>query len=260
VEVTLRAPAKQPIGTTRSRARDEGTWEGVDEGLFEELRALRRQIADERSVPPFVVLSDAVLRDMARSRPATIEALAGIRGIGEQKLADLGTRLVNAITMYCREHGLQVGAGQRMLPTRSDNRISPSSQNRRTNPERQAAKTAPLTEPLSIVMVHLESDERMPGQTSEVGEAVRSVLKALPERSLSATMLAHVLRGSRGPKTQSIIEDHDIDVAGSFESTPFLELRNEILEVAGADARFALSRREQPDQWDGLKVAAASPV
>ncbi|HEX5141639.1 MAG TPA: DNA helicase RecQ, partial [Dehalococcoidia bacterium] len=109
VEVKLRAPAPTASAATRSRARDDAGWRGVDEGLFEELRALRRQIADERSVPPFVVLNDAVLRDMARSRPTSIQGLSGIRGIGEQKMADLGARFVTAIAMYCKEHGLAAG-------------------------------------------------------------------------------------------------------------------------------------------------------
>jgi ATP-dependent DNA helicase RecQ len=102
-EVTLRVPPKL-VATAASRAKDDG-WSGVDRRLFDELRDLRRQIADERSVPPFVVFSDAVLRDMARLRPSSVDGMASIKGIGERKLADLGQRFVDAIRMYCRENG-----------------------------------------------------------------------------------------------------------------------------------------------------------
>src|SRR5262245_8871628 len=65
------------------------SWEGVDEGLFETLRSLRRKIADQRNVPAYVLFNDSTLRDMARLRPGSAAALATIKGIGERKLADL---------------------------------------------------------------------------------------------------------------------------------------------------------------------------
>src|SRR5207244_5900004 len=59
---------------------DEESWEGVDRGLFESLRKLRREIADSRGVPPFLLFSDATLRDMARQRPGSARALLRVRG------------------------------------------------------------------------------------------------------------------------------------------------------------------------------------
>ena len=85
---------------------DEKSWESVDTGLFETLRALRRRLADERHVPAYVLFNDATLREMARVRPGTANALLGIRGIGERKLADLGERFLEAIESYCRENRL----------------------------------------------------------------------------------------------------------------------------------------------------------
>src|SRR5262249_44474936 len=49
---------------------------------------------------------DATLREMARLRPASPEALLGIRGVGERKMADLGPRFLEAIVGYCKAHGL----------------------------------------------------------------------------------------------------------------------------------------------------------
>jgi hypothetical protein len=48
----------------------------------------------------FVVFGDATLRDLARLRPSTKEALRGVKGVGDQKLADLGERFLDAIAEY----------------------------------------------------------------------------------------------------------------------------------------------------------------
>jgi ATP-dependent DNA helicase RecQ len=89
----------------KSRA-EEVSWEGVDHGLFDALRSLRRRLADERGLPPFVVFSDATLRDMARRRPSTPERMLQVSGVGDRKLADYGEAFVEAIANHCRQHGL----------------------------------------------------------------------------------------------------------------------------------------------------------
>ena len=76
-----------------ARADDEA----YDRELFGELRALRRRIAAERDVPPYVVFSDAVLRAMAREVPRTPAQLRAISGVGEKKLADFGALFLAAI-------------------------------------------------------------------------------------------------------------------------------------------------------------------
>ena len=68
-----------------------------DEDLFEALRALRRRLADERDVPAYVVFPDATLRAIARERPATLRALRGISGVGDKKLADFGTAVIDVV-------------------------------------------------------------------------------------------------------------------------------------------------------------------
>jgi len=72
----------------------------VDRGLFDHLRSLRRELADSRHVPAYLIFSDATLQDMARLRPATPNALLRIRGVGEKKLADLGPLFLQAIRDY----------------------------------------------------------------------------------------------------------------------------------------------------------------
>lgn len=82
------------------------SWEGVDRGLFEHLRALRLEKAKQRGMPPFVLFSDETLRDLARRRPSTLERLLDVHGIGQKKSAEYGEELLREIAHYSGEHGL----------------------------------------------------------------------------------------------------------------------------------------------------------
>ncbi|GAA3709331.1 ATP-dependent DNA helicase RecQ [Oceanisphaera sediminis] len=61
-----------------------------DRALFKELRQLRKQLAVEADVPPYVVFSDATLTELARYRPKTEPELLGINGVGQRKLERYG--------------------------------------------------------------------------------------------------------------------------------------------------------------------------
>ncbi len=80
----------------RSRVEAE-SWDGVDRELFERLRAVRLEIARARGVPPYVLFHDTTLREMARLKPATMEALLAVYGVGARKAEDLGERFLRAI-------------------------------------------------------------------------------------------------------------------------------------------------------------------
>jgi ATP-dependent DNA helicase RecQ len=77
-------------------------WQGVDEGLFEELRKLRRRLAEEKHVPAFVVFSDAALRDMARQKPTTTEGFLEVNGVGEKKCEQYAQVFLHVIIQYRR--------------------------------------------------------------------------------------------------------------------------------------------------------------
>ncbi|MBI1961949.1 MAG: RecQ family ATP-dependent DNA helicase, partial [Candidatus Rokubacteria bacterium] len=68
-----------------------------DRELFEALRRLRRELAEERGVPPYVVFSDATLREMVRLRPRTREEFLDVKGVGEWKSEEFGARFLAAI-------------------------------------------------------------------------------------------------------------------------------------------------------------------
>jgi ATP-dependent DNA helicase RecQ len=71
--------------------------EAGDAALFAALRSLRKELADERDVPAYVIFSDAVLRAMARDAPTTLREMRAISGVGDKKLADFGARFLAAI-------------------------------------------------------------------------------------------------------------------------------------------------------------------
>ncbi|MBI4592599.1 MAG: RecQ family ATP-dependent DNA helicase [Candidatus Rokubacteria bacterium] len=73
----------------------------ADQVVFEALRGLRRKVAEERGVPPYLVFSDASLRDMARVRPMTLERFREVKGVGDWKLETFGERFVAAVRQAC---------------------------------------------------------------------------------------------------------------------------------------------------------------
>ncbi len=72
----------------------------ADGDLFQRLRRLRKRIADEHNVPPYVIFSDASLKDMAAVRPGTLEAFRSISGVGERKLEMYGEIFTREIRTF----------------------------------------------------------------------------------------------------------------------------------------------------------------
>lgn len=95
--------ARKPIHLTRLMAvekKSSPTRAGeipCDPALFEKLRGLRKQLADEAGVPPYVVFTDVTLRHIARTYPTTLRQFAAIPGVGERKLADYGGLFISAV-------------------------------------------------------------------------------------------------------------------------------------------------------------------
>jgi len=75
-----------------------------DESLFERLRSLRKRLADQRGVPPYIVFSDVALRQMAHSYPTDETAFLRISGVGERKLNEYGAAFLAVIREYLETH------------------------------------------------------------------------------------------------------------------------------------------------------------
>ena len=72
----------------------------ADEPLFEVLRTLRRDLARERAVPPYLIFNDRTLVQMAAEKPTDPDAFLALRGVGEKKAADLGPAFLGAIADF----------------------------------------------------------------------------------------------------------------------------------------------------------------
>ena len=77
-----------------------------DEVLFEELRALRRRLADVRDVPAFVIFGDVSLSHMAAAFPRSMEEFSRIHGVGDVKLEQYGPEFLEVIRGYSDVNGL----------------------------------------------------------------------------------------------------------------------------------------------------------
>ena len=96
IHMTLPEPGSaQEVRTRRSAS--------VDRALLSRLTAVRRRIAEEQHVPPFVIFTNATLRDMADKRPRTRAALLRVAGVGERKLERYGEPFLREIEAYVND-------------------------------------------------------------------------------------------------------------------------------------------------------------
>jgi ATP-dependent DNA helicase RecQ len=135
------APAK------RSKA-DVNSWEGVDRNLFDALRNQRREYAEERGVPPYVIFSDATLRELARARPSSLAKLRLVYGIGEKKLEEFGTAVLALIDAECGERQLSrdcppATPASPIVPPKSSSSKPPSSEKQQALKMFRAGKSLP---------------------------------------------------------------------------------------------------------------------
>ncbi|MCX6092183.1 MAG: DNA helicase RecQ, partial [Candidatus Bipolaricaulota bacterium] len=115
-------------GRSATRGVAADSWDGVDRGLFDTLRVLRRRFAEEKNVPAYIVFTDAALRDMARRRPSSPEAFREVPGVGEAKARQYGDAFVAAIVEACESRSLEMNVDPTLKPVPKP----PSSRGRKT--------------------------------------------------------------------------------------------------------------------------------
>ncbi|RJY09423.1 DNA helicase RecQ [Aurantiacibacter aquimixticola] len=93
-EVEIVLPPKRE---RRRKSRGDQTPNPVGDPLFDALRTLRRDLAVEAGVPPYVIFHDAVLREIAATRPSSLAELSALPGVGEKKLAAYGGAFLKAV-------------------------------------------------------------------------------------------------------------------------------------------------------------------
>ncbi len=99
----------KPVAATQPEQHRAGEI-ACDEELFEKLRTLRKQLADERYVPPYIIFSDVALRQMARFYPANENDFSRVSGVGEKKLREFGDVFLREIAAHLQGNARQIFA------------------------------------------------------------------------------------------------------------------------------------------------------
>lgn len=96
-EVPLQLAVPRVINLKPRAASQKSYGGNYDRKLFAKLRKLRKSIADEANIPPYVVFSDATLLEMAELMPITAAELLNINGVGHRKLERFGAPFMSVI-------------------------------------------------------------------------------------------------------------------------------------------------------------------
>jgi ATP-dependent DNA helicase RecQ len=88
----------------KKRAARRSEFGPYDEKLFDRLRDLRKKLADDQQVPPYIIFSDRTLHEMCRSFPATPTTMTGVSGVGDSKLKRYGDEFISVIKKYLEEN------------------------------------------------------------------------------------------------------------------------------------------------------------
>ncbi|MFW9265382.1 DNA helicase RecQ, partial [Nostoc sp. CALU 546] len=96
------------VTTVQKIAWEQGSEKAEEaEVLLQKLRSLRKQLADEQSVPPYVIFHDSTLKLMVQVQPQNLAEFAKLSGVGSHKLAQYGEKFITEIRAYRQEKGLQ---------------------------------------------------------------------------------------------------------------------------------------------------------
>ncbi|WP_420154534.1 RecQ family ATP-dependent DNA helicase [Siphonobacter sp.] len=96
-------------GEEKDEDKDEvsASAKAYDEALFEMLKNLRKKIAKEKNIPPYVIFQDPSMEEMATTYPSTIQELAQITGVGMGKAVKFGKQFIELITRYVEENEIE---------------------------------------------------------------------------------------------------------------------------------------------------------
>jgi ATP-dependent DNA helicase RecQ len=232
LQATLRMP-KQTLAARGQRRRERGDravaardLEPAEQELFEALRRLRRAIADELAVPPFVVFADATLDELCRARPSTPAGFLAVRGVGRRKLESFGERFLAAIAAHCAQHGLALDA---MAPPEDE--PDAAARVRREEADGNAAGDEPRRGPGSTNVTRLAAAELFRRGTP-IDEAAAKLGRA---RSTTIGYLADWIRSERPQDLRAwVTADEQARVATCLAQSPDGRLKPVFEALGGA--------------------------
>lgn len=177
ISVAVAVPKDFAPGPAEASAQDD-TPEVAQ--LLTVLKALRKTLADQQSVPPYVVFPESALRQMAQTRPQTMEAFSQVSGVGSRKLAQYGEVFTDAIRQFCADYGLESdpgAAGRRDRPPRERRQTMGDTHRHTLDLHRQGLSMAEIADQRglksSTIANHLEQLIRQ-GEAVEVDNLVEA--------------------------------------------------------------------------------------
>jgi ATP-dependent DNA helicase RecQ len=106
VGVSVKPPKERKTAKPAAKSGTRPAASDADHALFEALRALRKRLADEAGMPPYIVFNDASLWDMAQRQPTTLPEFSTIVGVGEAKLARYAESFIEVIRSRSQRAGV----------------------------------------------------------------------------------------------------------------------------------------------------------
>jgi ATP-dependent DNA helicase RecQ len=154
----LRRQRSVSIAVTTARTPEVGSQNQMsveEEMLFHKLRSLRKQLADEQSVAPYMIFADSTLKSMAIEQPKTLAEFSEISGVGDDKLAQYGEQFLAEIQASCQYHEL---TAQNSAKSKSIASVLTSTQTVTLELHRQGLSVAEIAQKrgfsISMIMSH----------------------------------------------------------------------------------------------------------
>lgn len=128
----------QKVELTASQTMEEKQPQALpfETGLLNELKMIRRDIADNANVPAYVILSDTTLVEIATYLPQTLDELRFISGFGDTKLARYGREFLVPVKNHCSKYGLKSRIGQKAIKRERKSKTNSRSVNLRSSDTR----------------------------------------------------------------------------------------------------------------------------
>ncbi len=186
---------RKPIKLTRPVSAPEPKEHRVgeiacDEVLFESLVRLRKQLADERGVPPHILFSDVSLRQMARDYPDNERKLARVSGMSERKLREFGRVFLAVIAGHLQMHPRQIFAA-----TSFEGETQPPTRTRQLAADDASPYDEELFERLRTVRRKVAEERGLPAYMVLHDSALRQMARSHPATAEELARIPHV--GSR---------------------------------------------------------------
>ena len=170
-----RVTLTKPVSAPEPKAHRAGDI-ACDELLFERLVRLRKQLADERGLPPHILFSDVTLRQMARDYPANERELARISGMSARKLQEFGRVCLAVIAGHLETQPRQIFAA-----TSFEEEPARAAQSRPTAPTDDSPYDQELFERLRVVRRRLAEGHGLPAYMILHDSALRQIARVYPQ-------------------------------------------------------------------------------